>query len=430
MDQPHRVIGLLEPALHTPLENHSLRYISLSGLATAYLSVGRPDDARRLHEQYPIDLQHRDNDMAMVFESTRALTRLREGNARQAQSIGTSVTARAEEAYGRGSVSANLCAATLCDACYELDLLDDALRVLANRSGILRSSMPEVMGRASICRARITLQRESAQAALNFLETQGAHFHILGLDRLLAMMLAEQVRVLLLQGDNRRATELVARLAALEAAQRPNAEARNEIALQAGFSRARLALSGRDPIRALEQLQAVSAYVEQSARGRTLVRLRLLNAQAHDMLDQPDEALANLQQAVQASARMGLVRTLLDEGPAVHRLLAQRQAEIARESSVAEYLEALINHESLADEPLPVVSAPRSLTEGPRVNLTPRELEILGLVAQAMSNKRIALTLNITFGTVKWNVKNILAKLGVSSRYAAISLARQQGMLK
>jgi LuxR family maltose regulon positive regulatory protein len=79
---------------------------------------------------------------------------------------------------------------------------------------------------------------------------------------------------------------------------------------------------------------------------------------------------------------------------------------------------------------LPIAGAPRNTSEGPRASLTPRELEILGLVAQAMSNKRIALTLNITFGTVKWNVKNILAKLGVSSRYAAISLARQQGLLK
>lgn len=430
LDQPLRVIGLLEPTLQTPLENRSLRYISLSGLATAYLSVGRVDDARKLHEQHPIDLQYRDNDMAMVFESTRALTSLREGNARQAQSIGASVTERAEQAYGRDSVSANLCAATLCDAYYELDQLDEALRVLANRSGILRSSMPEVMGRASLCRARITLQRESAQAALSFLETQGAHFHVLGLDRLLAMMLAEQVRVLIEQGESRRAGELVTRLAALEAAQRPNAETRGEISCQVAMSRVRLALAGRDPGLALEQLQAVSVYAEQSARGRTRVRLLLLSALAHDMLGQPEQALTYLQQAMQASARMGLVRTLLDEGPTVLALLNQWQGEIARDISVAEYLDALLNRENLHEVPVQVAVAPRKMNDGPRATLTPRELEILGLVAQAMSNKRIALTLNITFGTVKWNVKNILAKLGVSSRYAAISLARQQGLLK
>jgi len=429
-DEPRRVIGLLEPTLQTPLENHSLRYISLSALATAYLSVGRPDDARKLHEQHPIVLEHSDNDMALVFESTRALTRLREGNAQQAQRIGTSVTARAEQAYGRGSVSANLCAATLCDAYYELDQLDDALQVLANRSGILRSSMPDVMGRASICRARITLQRESPQAALNFLETQSVHFHVLGLDRLLAQMLAEQVRVLVLQGENRRASELVTRLSALLASQRPHAEALEEITCQTAFSKARLALALRDPLGVLEHLQTVVSYAEQTARGRSLVRARLLEAQAHAMLDQAEQVRACLQQAVEAAARMGLVRTLLDEGPALLALLTQWQDEIAGQGPLADYFDLLLRRETPPAPPAPAVPAPRGMSEGPKPSLTPRELEILGLVAQAMSNKRIALTLNITFGTVKWNVKNILAKLGVSSRYSAITLARQQGMLK
>ncbi|MNO63213.1 Transcriptional regulatory protein LiaR [compost metagenome] len=368
--------------------------------------------------------------MALVFQNTRALTSLSEGNAQQAQRIGTSVNARAEQAYGRGSVAANLCAATLCDAWYELDQLDEALQVLANRSGILRSSMPDVMGRATICRARITLQRESPQAALSFLETQSAHFHVLGLDRLLAFMLAEQVRVLVLQGENRRASELVARLTALEASLRPHAEARDEITCQTALAKARLALAMRDPIITLEQLQTVITFAEQSARGRSLVRACLLGAQAHVMLDQPEQARAKLKQAVEAGARMGLVRTLLDEGPALLSLLAQWQDEIAGEDSVGDYLKALLCHETSLAEPSPAVSAQRNTNEGPRASLTPRELEILGLVAQAMSNKRIALTLNITFGTVKWNVKNILAKLGVSSRYAAITLARQQGMLK
>ncbi|HBO79914.1 MAG TPA: hypothetical protein DD502_17385, partial [Cupriavidus sp.] len=53
----------------------------------------------------------------------------------------------------------------------------------------------------------------------------------------------------------------------------------------------------------------------------------------------------------------------------------------------------------------------------------------LTLVAQAMSNKRIALTLNITVETVKWNLRNIFAKLGVSSRYHAMVWAREQALI-
>ncbi|CAH2784118.1 MAG: Transcriptional activator of maltose regulon, MalT [uncultured Paraburkholderia sp.] len=62
--------------------------------------------------------------------------------------------------------------------------------------------------------------------------------------------------------------------------------------------------------------------------------------------------------------------------------------------------------------------------------LTQREVEILRLVAQAMSNKRIALALNITLETVNWNLLNIFAKLSVSSRYDAMIWAREQALIE
>ena len=46
-----------------------------------------------------------------------------------------------------------------------------------------------------------------------------------------------------------------------------------------------------------------------------------------------------------------------------------------------------------------------------------------------MSNKRIALTLNITLETVKWNLKSIFGKLGVPSRYDAVMVARKRGLI-
>ena len=58
-------------------------------------------------------------------------------------------------------------------------------------------------------------------------------------------------------------------------------------------------------------------------------------------------------------------------------------------------------------------------------SLTKREWEILSLLEQSMSNKRIALALHISLETVKWNLKNIFVKLGVSNRYDAIVLIRK-----
>jgi two-component system nitrate/nitrite response regulator NarL len=51
--------------------------------------------------------------------------------------------------------------------------------------------------------------------------------------------------------------------------------------------------------------------------------------------------------------------------------------------------------------------------------LTERELEILGYIAQGMSNKSIAKELNISHDTVKLHVRHILAKLNLSSRVEA-----------
>ncbi|WP_449433458.1 LuxR C-terminal-related transcriptional regulator [Pseudomonas putida] len=430
LDQPRRVIGLLEAAHQVPQENRSLRYIGLSALAGAYLAVGRIGAVGTLFAQQPIYADDRDNDMALVFENTRAMASLTCGDAREAERLGASILSRAEEAYGRSSVSANLCAATLCDAYYELDRLDDALRVLANRSGILCSSMPDVMIRASLNRARITQLRESPQVALSFLESQAAHFHVLGLDRLLALMLAEQVRLLLGQGELRRATELLARLAALESAQPAGAEARDEIAAVAALSRARLALAEREPALALEGLAVMREFAEKTGCVRSQVKVSLLAALAHHRLEQEQTSREHLQSAIETAARLGLVRSVLDQGAAVVELLSDWRVKAPLEPLLAGYLQRLLVVPEVTVEAPAIVPVVRNVANGPRVNLTPREVEILGLVAQAMSNKRIALTLNITFGTVKWNVKNILAKLSVSSRYAAISLARQQGLLK
>ena len=53
--------------------------------------------------------------------------------------------------------------------------------------------------------------------------------------------------------------------------------------------------------------------------------------------------------------------------------------------------------------------------------LTPRELEVIELIARGMSNGRIAETLVVGEGTVKYHVKNVLRKLGARSRAEAVS---------
>jgi two-component system nitrate/nitrite response regulator NarL len=63
----------------------------------------------------------------------------------------------------------------------------------------------------------------------------------------------------------------------------------------------------------------------------------------------------------------------------------------------------------------------------PFADLTPRETEILGLLAEGQSNKAIARNLGISDGTVKLHVKAILRKLDVHSRVEAAVMAVEHG---
>src|SRR6185437_9964488 len=60
--------------------------------------------------------------------------------------------------------------------------------------------------------------------------------------------------------------------------------------------------------------------------------------------------------------------------------------------------------------------------------LTPREVEVLGLLVRGMSNKQIARQLGVTARTAGSHVEHIYAKIGVSTRGAAALFAMSHGL--
>lgn len=62
--------------------------------------------------------------------------------------------------------------------------------------------------------------------------------------------------------------------------------------------------------------------------------------------------------------------------------------------------------------------------------LTPRELDVLPLIARGQLNKEIADTLDITERTVKFHVSSILGKLGAGNRTEAVSIAVRRGLVR
>ncbi|MNH17211.1 HTH-type transcriptional regulator AlkS [compost metagenome] len=282
--------------------------------------------------------------------------------------------------------------------------------------------------RTNLSRSRLDLLQKGPDAALSFLRQQIAHLRSLGQMRPVAHLLGEQIRVCLIKGQRNHAIELLHALQALAHEHGKDQGGRAELPAIAALAHARILVS-EDSHAALQALDRVKDFAERFHRGRLGVLVDLLSAGVLEDLKHHDQALLRLRQAVEAGQRLGLVRTLLDEGALSEKLLCAL-ASTELQDPLRQYVNELIDKLTGPCSPnLATPHARRTTTPGQQPLLTPREREILSLVAQAMSSKRIAHTLDITLETVKWNLRNIFAKLGVSSRYDAMVQARNQKLI-
>ena len=92
--------------------------------------------------------------------------------------------------------------------------------------------------------------------------------------------------------------------------------------------------------------------------------------------------------------------------------------------------EILLSAEELADLLRRRETLKRSAIEGGAPQLTPRERDVLALMAQAADVQRISTTLNISVNTTRGYIQTILEKLGAHSRLEAVVRATELGLLK
>jgi DNA-binding CsgD family transcriptional regulator/tetratricopeptide (TPR) repeat protein len=145
-------------------------------------------------------------------------------------------------------------------------------------------------------------------------------------------------------------------------------------------------------------------------------------------LGRDDEGVRLLTRAVDQCERFGapalLARSRADLGRAlVARGRAGDEARGAELLQLACDEAARLGMAPVADRPGPTTRAP--IPGG----LTPREVEVLRLVAEGLANKQIARRLRVSEKTAKTHVSNILAKLGVSARTQAATWAVREGLM-
>jgi DNA-binding NarL/FixJ family response regulator len=152
----------------------------------------------------------------------------------------------------------------------------------------------------------------------------------------------------------------------------------------------------------------------------TLVDLRL-----------PGKGGVEVIEAVRAGAPGArfIVLTTYDTDQSIHAAIrAGAQAYVLKDSFVDEIVNA-VRTVHAGGKVIPKGVAERLAESVTQVPLSPRELEVLRLVARGDSNKEIAAALDITEGTVKTFLVRLFGKLGVTDRTAAVTVAIQRGII-
>jgi LuxR family maltose regulon positive regulatory protein len=145
-----------------------------------------------------------------------------------------------------------------------------------------------------------------------------------------------------------------------------------------------------------------------------------LQALVHEVLGDSRAALGALERALSLARPASVIRLFVDQGPGMAKLLRRLAAPRARREHVDHILSAFAwAHVG------PPAGRPPSLSEP----LTERELEVLALLAEHLSNKEIAARLVISAETVKMHASNIYRKLGVEGRRQAVARATALGLL-
>lgn len=193
------------------------------------------------------------------------------------------------------------------------------------------------------------------------------------------------------------------------------------------ISQARVHLAQGDPCTALAVLEPVRQQAEAKDWADERLTVLVLEALALHAQSETDRAVHVLGEALGLARPGGFIRLFVDEGAPMAHLLSAAAAQSLMPDYIGTLLAAFAAKEPKRDDPsyLPPASAGQLLSEP----LSHREIEILQLMAQGLSNRAISERLFLAVSTVKGHNRKIFGKLQVQQRTAAVARARVLGLV-
>jgi LuxR family maltose regulon positive regulatory protein len=427
-DEPDRFIELFAPwADRPPAGNLLLRRMHANRLAVRALLVGAPAEARRQErEAVRGDLGPAFGFVARWGDFVTGMSYLWEGQVRLAEETLQPVVADAEATLGRRAPLTCMLATVLAVATWERDRPDEAAALLANRLDVLeRAGVPETVLLAYRTLARVAAAEGGEHRALDLLESMYAAGLARNLPRLCIASLADQVRVHARRFRAETCRSLCEQIDDLLArGDLPRGELwQRSVEVLRALARANAALAAQDWPHAIEALKRAGSLADALKLGRMRIEIMALRALALER--NGDDGLPLIREAVNLADTYGLARLFVDAHPAlgdwVRRIAAQpgpAGADVPRPSPPPRSAGVTAGREAAAAR------------AAPSMVLTPKEREVLELLARNLSNKEIALAMEVGEETVKWHLKNLFGKLSAGTRKQVVRRAQLLGLLE
>jgi LuxR family maltose regulon positive regulatory protein len=422
-DDPDRFVELRAPwAESVPLTDPTLLQVHANRMAYHALLEGEPALARLRQQQAPRgNIAERAEYTGRWGDLIIGLSYVWEGQVVLADQLLRPALASVEAELGRRNGFSCTLAALLAAAVWERDLPGDAAALLADRLDILEhGGFPESLLLAYRTAARIAVAEGAEHRALELLGALDAVGTARRLPRLGIASLAEQVRIHARRQRAQTCRELCeqidARLA--DAALTHGPLWRRSAELLRDGARAYAAIAAQDWKGALVPLARADEQARQLKHGRLHIELLGLRALALERCGEASHTL--IHEAMDLARAYGLRRVFADAHPDLGAWAGTLAAEEAP------------NEGAVPGTTPPAPALPASAKSPPAYQgtaLTPKEREVLVLLARNLSNKEIGRAMQVGETTIKWHVKNLFAKLDAGTRKQVVQRARILGLI-